>query len=846
MVVSQVRVKHKLTGNCFYNKEEESEEITIVSLGLDGPIYPQSGVEVKQEILTFVDADAETILELPSSTDETRERIQESDNHLGEFLSRPLKIATFDWNTTVPSFYQNFNPWNLFMTNSRVSNRISNYKLGKMKLHVKFMVNGNSFFYGRLMACYHPFADLDTMTLNAGLVTEHNIQMSQMPRIFIDPTTSQGGEMVLPFFYYQDYLDLTYDSWSTLGTMTLRTLSNLKHVQGSLSEVVTISVFAWATEVDLQAPTHVNVQGITPQSGKDEYEGPTGPISKVASAIASTSAALAVVPALAPYATATSLAAGTISKIASSLGYAAPVMVEEPQFVLPRATTNLAVCNTPDSSAKLTVDVKQEVTIDPRVLGLGTEDELSIQYIASRDSYLTQFDWVKGTAVESLLWNIAIDPCVHATGVPNTQIFMPACCGATLPFKYWTGSLEYRFQIVASAFHRGRLAMVYDADSTPLVREDNMAYTQIIDIATCREFTMKIANHQSTTLLPHINPGTIAQTAFMGPARITPAITNGTLSVWVINELTSSAVDPTINDDIQINVFIKAGEDFETFVPDDRIHRFVIKPQSGSDAVDPLVEENEPYPGTDVTIGTPAPLVSNRNLVYSGEKITSFRQMLKRYYHHSSFTFLTGVSGDRLVYTAKAFPYYRGNVPGAIHATALAPYNFAGTTMMNYITPAFQAMRGSIRWKICPKNNQAGFFPGNGTHYVSRNFDELQGQSQDIIDDSLPSRLSRDALLSADGQKKLMGSTMFNIQVNPVCEFEVPYYSRYRFAPGKVSNWTDVNNPHYDQGFTFWTESEVDGAMYYDCWTSAGEDFTLNFFTGWPPMFYESSPPLSV
>lgn len=836
-----------MTGNCTNQEEENYSSVasTQNSSDVDASIYPQSGIEVKQEILTFVDPDKETVLTLDNGTDETRNRVRVSDNSLGEFLSRPVKIASFSWSTGIGSFYQNFDPWDLFLTNTRVSNRISNFKLGKMKLHVKFMVNGNSFFYGRLMACYLPFDNADEMTQNAGAILQHNVQMSQLPRIFIDPTTSQGGELVLPFFYHMDYLDLTYPSWEDLGTVTLRTLNDLKHVQGTaaISEIVTISVFAWATEVDLQAPTHVNSSGISPQSGKDEYEGNTGPISKPASAIAATAAALAVIPALKPYATATSIAAGATAKIASALGYSAPNMVEEPQYVLPRSNANMAVTNTPDSSAKLTVDCKQELTIDPRVLGLSGVDEMSITHLATRDSYLTKFDWIKAAPVEGLLWNAAVDPCLHRK--IGNDVFMPACCGVTVPFLYWTGSMEFRFQIVASAFHRGRLAIVYDADSTPATRESNVAYTEIIDISTCREFSMKIANHQTTGILPHIEVGPSTESDFMGTARVTPSMANGTISVWVINALTSSATDPTINDDIAVNVFVKAGDDFEVFVPDDSMKRLVIKPQSGADPVDPVVEDNAPYPGTDVTIGTTAPIVSHRNLVYSGEKITSFRQLLKRYYHHSAFA-LNG-TGDRLVLSMRAFPFYRGNVDGAVHdRVGPFPYNFCGITMINWLTPAFQAMRGAIRYKIVPKNNTAGYFPGDDTYYVARTRNEPYDISIETFDNLNPGRVCRSAVFNQDGQAKINGATSFNTRVNPVVEFEVPYYSRYRFSPGKQTNWTVQNTPTFEQGFQFWAQNEQDGSSYFDTWVSAGEDFTLNFFTGWPRMTYEALVPNPV
>lgn len=791
-----------------------------------------------------MDASEEITNSIPSAMDETRNRLTGRDCSLQEFLGRPIKLASYEWTPSTLNFFEKFDPWSLFLENPRVSNRISNYQLLKMKLHVKFVINGNSFFYGRLMACYQPFEELDELTVNTALSNFDNVQMSQFPRLFLDPTTSKGGEMVLPFFFYADYINVTTGDWDEMGKITIRTLNNLKHISGiaAANEMVSISVFAWASEVDLQAPTHTNAANITPQSGKDdEYKGNTGPISQPASAIAAASTALSAIPFLKPYATATAMVATLTARIASMFGYSSPVMVEEPQLVLLRSNTNMAVTNTPDAAAKLTVDVKQELSIDPRIVGLGGKDELDIAYIASRDSYLLTFDWVKGTDPDVLLQTMLVDPAIHRLN--GDARILPACAGAVMPFQYWNGSMEYTFQIVASAFHRGRLGIVYDPSGTPNSFESNVAYTEIIDIATCREFTMKVGNHQSTGLMTHSIVGPTTSLSMYGTTVLVPTVGNGTISVFVINELTSSNTDVTVNDDIEINVFVRACEDFEVFVPDSEHYRLLIRPQSG---VDELDETNQPYPTTDVTIGEPASIVSHRNLVFTGEKITSFRQLLKRYYHHSAFSFDAADTDDRLLLTQKAFPYYRGNVTGAIHTRAGPPtdsYNYAGMTMLNWLAPAFQAMRGSVRYKIVPKNNAAGYNEGKDTFYVWREDDKIYSVATDRMEITNPSKTSHESLFRLSGERKALGATVFNSHVNPVVEFEVPYYSNYRFSPGKRQNWTSTSYIPFNTGFSFLVEREKDGATYFDTWVSAGEDFTMYYFTGWPPLYYEATVP---
>jgi hypothetical protein len=58
--------------------------------------------------------------------------------------------------------------------------------------------------------------------------------------------------------------------------------------------------------------------------------------------------------------------------------------------------------------------------------------------------------------------NMRVDPCCIQEHATDGSIRFAACGAAAMPFKYWSGSMKYRFQVVCSAFHRGRIAVVYD------------------------------------------------------------------------------------------------------------------------------------------------------------------------------------------------------------------------------------------------------------------------------------------------------------------------------------------------------------------------------------------------
>ena len=201
--------------------------------------------DTSSQNVQFTDQNPAYSYTVDSEYDPTRTSVDSNDATLEQFFSRPLKIAQYEWSTTLPDFYQKFNPWTLYWENPRVINRISNFNLLRAKMHVKIIINGNGFHYGRLIASYVPLHNDDDFTVDRGFFTQDIVQASQRPHIYLDPTTSQGGSLSLPFFWYRNALNIPKEQWQDMGEITMHTLAPLKHANGA-ADRFTISVFAWA------------------------------------------------------------------------------------------------------------------------------------------------------------------------------------------------------------------------------------------------------------------------------------------------------------------------------------------------------------------------------------------------------------------------------------------------------------------------------------------------------------------------------------------------------------------------------------------------------------------------
>lgn len=782
-------------------------------------IYPQSTFTCeKEEIITLIDGSSNQVIDIPSEMDETRFANDASDNSVASFLSRPLKIAHFDWSTAT-EISQVINPWKLFLENKRVVNRIATFKLMRSKMKVKILINGNSFFFGRIMLAYWPLFSLDKMTESV-IGSADLTQFSQMPRIFLDPTTSQGGEMTLPFFWHNDYIDLIGTDKDKLGVLSFNELSPLRHCNGdvSINTTVSITVYAWMEDVELQAPTAARATYIVPQS--------TGSIT--------------------PYAK------------GSGMANSRDLVNQNLDYISPRGTSNMSVTDITDTTNKLTLTSNQEVSLDPRILGLSNLDEMNIRSIASKESWIDSVTWSTTSPAETLLSNYRVSPSLHrqatiaaAGPIPaHTALLFPACCGAVLPFQYWNGTFKLRLQIVASAFHRGRLAVVYDPHTTPTNREDNVQYTHIIDIATCRDVSFKVGPNQDRTMLSYLIPVPGSWNQDISTSALTTAgYGNGTISIYVINELTLPNNTATTPTSININCFVSV-EDMDVFVPSSNFSSYTIAPQSTGMDLMPTsedgVDESSPYNNQALSLDQPLPVSSKRHLVFGGENIESFRTMLNRYYPWAAIRLPTITLSGNLKFTQfnhRIFPAYRGNVSGAVHlAAGPVATNFFQMTLLNYLTPAFSGWRGSVRYKMFPRCTTVP----RGVAFVSHQVDALYSVVlRDILASptvATDSSVARGGMFSGPYLSKSKGTVVAVKPVNPSIEYEIPWWEPMRFCPGKVVNWTSGVGADRDvpsSGVSVCIDNVNSAAdCLYDVHVAAGNDFMLYFFTGWPRMMY--------
>jgi hypothetical protein len=777
--------------------------------------------------------------------DETRTNTSQGVEDLAEFFARPVKIGASTWAVGQGLDVPAFKPWRTWMQNKRVANRLNNFKNFRAKLHVKFIINGNSFYWGRAFVSYTPYTDNPFEGTNANSWLDIP-RATQKPHIWIDPTSSQGGEMVLPFFWPNDHFDLVSDAPENLGNLWIYSPVGLRHAQGQ-TQSLTVTIYAWATDVSLSTPTQVNIGGLLPQAG-DEYG--EGPISKPANVMAAVARKLGSAPMIGPYAMATSIAAGAVGNIARMFGFSRPRDISLMATRRVWQTGDLASTDREDTCMTLGYTAKQEVTIDPRTVGLGSTDEMDMKYLMSKPTLFASFDWALGALVDVPIFSVKVTPMTYRrdsyTGsLPGYALMPTAMCA--LPFHYWRGSMTYRFQIVASGYHKGRLLFVWEPNTAfqGVIPESNVTYSKVVDIAQERDFAITIgwgSNKPALEIATAVQLGLPDMFSIGVPATTTPGFDNGTLTCYVLNPLVTSGSDTS-----SITILCHtSSDDMELWAPDgDRLKRLTYNPQGAPPP--PLLEGQAGHVGDVEGVvenaaeetAHLAPVGGDRipktfNTFTSGETVKSLRTLLKRYFLRRSIVATTDVQTgtyNSIKWTGTAYPYMPDvPFPGSSTGVFRGPF-----TIHSLVAYCYAGWRGSFRIKLLPA------LIGNGNQWPRASITVSRGTFVRMEDPTyLPHSRNQFGANNCDEifDYSFNGCQVSNEASGNVLDFEIPWYSNERFGP--ILPDPVARNMSYEASLYVDNPTDAVRSVFgiYKEYGAIGEDYNLFFFTGVPPIWF--------
>lgn len=844
-------------------------------------VVPQAPVDVDrthtqvEEIMDFREDTPSADVQFASVSDPTFTGDAIDVGSIATFLQRPVKIHEYTWTEGAPQPLSTIEPWFLFFNNATIKKKVDNYGLVCCNLHLKVVINASPFYYGSLWASYQP-KHLFGNSIDAPEPLSH-IAYSQRPHINILPQNNQGGEMVLPFFHEKNWLELTsIFELASMGRLSIFEAIPLQNSNGVSGGIVNVQFYAWATDVKMSAPTvSLAVQSGSPEV-IDEYG--RGPVSRVASGIAYVASMLKVVPSISPFATATEIGASAISQVASIFGYTDVPVISSVEPVKNMPFQSLTSAGIGEPVTKLTLDPKNELSIDPRTVGLTGGDELSTRYLVQRESLLSIINWSNTAASDELLYSCPVFPTLYGreTGTgQNIVQLVPMAMVAQL-FEHWRGDVIFRFKVICSQYHRGRIRITWDPIGDIVSTSDTTttSFNKIVDISPDVDVEVRCKYSQARHWLTNIDIEPVSGFTFQrvpGEAFTNFASSknsNGSITVRVLNELSS----PVATSSVQIMVFVRGcGETMQFMNPK---NRFTTKSsyytvQSGNWISPSDCEEMANEPSSDCP---------GAYRVYGGEAVGSLRALMRRAYYEPFISYypwsnLTQPNIQIFRTRARKYPKQPGYSPRAAMAaanqlgTGESPANFTTFKPFTLIAPCFAGHRGSMIWhynldttsartqqvsRFTAERSMQGVNTDGSGRLVETESVELTTSFVGLVTQNLYSAFYQDAVGSCSE-----GYALTNTTTQTGLSVSYPHYYPLRFNGTSLKDWEtgsvldDTNAQSTLVSFELRPARSGSNAGSSNAYAKTQpEDFVLNRFcsigTDYTPFFFLNVPTLFV
>ena len=449
----------------------QEEEWHPDQAGLQSEEVPMEGTPdlhvEKSETVAFIDSSVGIVGEYAMSDNPIALSDRTTDISLEKFLSRPIEIDQRSWSTSdvIGPIGSSISPWYLYLNNAAVKNKLANFPFLRAKLCIKTVVNGTPFHYGKLRLAYEPSVASNGTGFRTSKVRapvtgtrQYMVPYSQLPGYWINPADNSGGEMCLPLFYHKNWIPLNVASEiQKLGKCDYFAYTPLAVAATGGTTSITLTTYAWLEDVHLMGSTS---QALLQA---DEYD---GKISGPASAVSRVAGMLSNVPVIGRFARATQMATGAVAGIAHLFGFTNVPNIDTVAAFTPAPGPHLASSEISVPHQKLTLDPKQELSIDPRIHNIGSEDEMVVAHIIQKKSVLDTFSWATTATSGTVLFNTIVNPALFQNSLINDststlagyRTYHTPISYVSQLFTHWRGDIIFSFDIVCSKFHKDRIS----------------------------------------------------------------------------------------------------------------------------------------------------------------------------------------------------------------------------------------------------------------------------------------------------------------------------------------------------------------------------------------------------
>lgn len=755
--------------------------------------------------------------------------------NISTILQRPVLIQTLSWDTTqiANAELAAFDFPNILasLTSQPVHQILSSFVYFRSNFCLRFQLNSTKFHIGRLVASVNPMRRLPDSSINL-------VSMTGLPNVKIDASESTLTELEVPFTHIQTYLTTNSESiYDVLARVSVRVFNQLQVSTGATSSL-SLSVFAYMKQPSIEVPiyTHTPQLPSIQSHAPSIMEGVDDTISGVKGAVSNG-------------------LSGAWGKMVGSIGQAVGGVVtglqsvfnfDMPTYPVPehgRVTKfTSTLCHgtgRPAFDTRLSLHPVSLHVVDPSLSGT-SGDEQFIPNIISTPMLIDQMVWettispgvlIKPNHVfRKIQGAFIVEPqmCWANVGVPNNnniELFPTYLSFITSRFARWRGSLEFRLEVVCSQFHTGRLAISFIPNTPPLVARpldaELMACPlQVLDLQESHEFSWTIQYVSST----------VWKECRSFDAEMTDANTLGFMYISILNSL---CAPNNVPNSVYLNLYVKAGDDFEVAVP--RGIQYLRHPEDDIFTPAPppsssVVENHAPElnaPRSSAAVESSAPGIMKGELrsksadSFYGENFHSLVDICRRFCLLAHYDRTIPDTSDTLSLRVPVTPYQTD------HSFSLGDESsyVICQNFLHFFSHIYVFWSGSIRYRFIFPN--ASGLHAVATHDPTRHYRIFYEQSYKGFSPDMYDNIEQ-------GQ-----ASSFNVtSLDPSVEVECPFYSIFPMCVVDSKEISYDNLSFVNGGLelsvkTYGANRNISGQI----WLAGGDDFRFHFLIPPPPIY---------
>lgn len=318
--------------------------------------------------------------------------------------------------------------------------------------------------------------DPNLACFNRGVYTPTCVQL---PHVKLDFSVDTMVQLKVPFVAKQEVMPIVANTapQSYYGLLCITGLAPIPAVTGITAPTYHLMVHLEDMQVFGVRPE--DYATVTYQSGNAVAEelAATGVLSRPLHMISkAVQLAGPYIPVLSSFSDRAAWVLGKASKVASIFGYSKPTTTDSVRRIIRDVSVLEHHTDVPTSSVLVAPFASNKLSVDSV---FGTDiDEMSVRYVASRPSLIFRGNLTTSVTTNTTIYTCPITPSTmwwRDRGVTTSGNFRaprasPGAANNFLPsnlfwlssfFRYWRGSITFRFYFAKTKFHSGRLLCAY-------------------------------------------------------------------------------------------------------------------------------------------------------------------------------------------------------------------------------------------------------------------------------------------------------------------------------------------------------------------------------------------------